>query len=284
MSEVIYEISKSDFNALKSEYGFDIAYKDDDGIYRQTKNVMDKFDRSGLLPDLNNYCLKTFKRSFEEVFLSNQRKQYIANNSTEIDFNLPFNKYYTFNLTGEAILDEKGDVVEIHYMKEGSDIHAICEERSYKRTMTGAIPNEEFHIVRDITIKYYKKDGSFTEIILPSQLMNEYERKKIDKKARANVIDKVREETGQFIMSFVIGKVHQGLVAPQDAQNTIYATAAEALTMLESLNDQISAYRDDRQDLPLLTALNNYTRTTLLTEEIIRFIIDHVNIEYYIKE
>ena len=284
MSEVIYEISKSDFNTLKSEYSFDIAYKDDDGSYKQTKNVIDKFDRSGLLPDLNNYCLKTFKRPFEEVFISNQRKQYIANDSTEIDFNLPFNKYYTFNLTGEAILDEKGDVVEIHYIKEGSDTHAICEERSYKRTMSGIIPNEEFHIVRDITIKYYKKDGSFTEIILPPQLMNEYERKKIDKKARANVIDKVREETGQFIMSYVIGKVHQGLVPPGNAQSTIYATAAEALTMLESLNDQISAYRDDRQDLPLLTALDNYTRTELLTEEIISFIKDHVNIKYYAKE
>lgn len=284
MSEVIYEISKSDFNALKSEYGFDIAYKDDDGTYKQTKNIMDKFDKSGLLPDLKNYCLKTFRKPFEEVFVSNQRKQYIANDSTEIDFNLPFNKYYTFNLTGKAILDDKGDVIEINYIKEGSELRAISEHRAYKRTMTGTIPNEEFHIVRDVTIRYYKKDNTFTEIVLPSQLMNEYERKKIDKKARANVIDKVREETGQFIMSYVIGKVHQGLVAPGNAQNTIYATAAEALTMLESLNDQISAYRDDRQDLPLLTALNNYTRTELLTDEIIQFIIDHVNIKYYTKE
>ena len=284
MSEIIYFLSKYHFDALKSEYGFDIAYKDDDGTYRQSKVVLDKFDSQGLLPDLNNYCLKTFKKPFEEVFKSNQRAQYIANDDTEIDFNLPFNKYYTFNLTGEAVLNEKGDVVEVHYHKQGTLEAAICEYRSYKRSMTGVIPNEEFKIIRDITIKYFKKDGTFTERVLPSQLMNEHERKKIDKKARANVIDKVREETGQFIMSYIIGKAQLGQIAPGNVPSTVYATAAEALTMLESLNDQISAYRDDRQDLPLLHALEVYERTELLTDDIIQFIIDHVNIKYYTRE
>jgi len=284
MSEVIYEISKAVYDALKSEYGFEVAYKDDDGKYRQTKKVIDKFDSLGMLPDLNNYCLKTFKRSFEDVFISNQRGQFIANDDTEIDFNLPFNKYYTFCLTGKAVLADNGDVIEVHYMKEGHEKPAICEYRQYIREQYGEIPTDTYKVVRIITVRYFKKDGTYVERELLPQTMTDFERKKLDKKARANVIDKVREETGYFIQSYVIGKVHQGLIAPQDAPGIIYATATEALTMLETLNDQISAYRDDRQTEPLLTALINYPRTELLTDDIFNYIIENINIQYYIKK
>lgn len=283
MEDILYEITKSNFQTLSNHYNFDIGYLDEDNIYKVHKSFLDKLKSQNFLLDLELMCTTLLSKSFSEVFIDSSIHNYIANNEKEIDYKVPFDKFFTYELHANAILDLKGDVVEVHYKKDpDSNIIAISEFREHIREVSGIIPNDEYILRRVITVKFFKFDGSYTEKIF-DRVLNEYERKKLDSKSRRAVIDSVKSSTGDFIINFYMSKVASGEIDINDVSSTIMSTSIEALSMIESLNDQISAYRDDRENGPLVNALNSYPRTNLLVDEIINFIRDSINITFYNK-
>ncbi len=283
MEGITYEITNSDFSVLSAHYGFDTGYLDEDSVYKIDQSFIDKLQSQGILMDIEEQCQNLLGKQLSETLVDSHIHDYRANEMSELDYTVPFDKFYTYELHSEAVIDSSGDVIEVHYKKDpNKDDIAISEFRQHIRELTGQIPDEVYTLRRIVTVRFFRFDGTYTERIF-DRYLNNYERKKLDTKSRRAVIDSVKGTTGDFIAQFYTDQVIGGQLAPEDAPSTIHAAATEALTMIEQLNDQISAYRDDRENAPLVNALNSYTRTTLLTDEIIQFITNSINIEYYTR-
>lgn len=187
--------------------------------------------------------------------------------STKDDFSI----WSNFFLNSVAEINLKGDKSKIAWT-DANGVVAIEEYPTYTRWTVGTGMAAKSYLKRDLTIKYYKQNGTFTQVVLPTKIYNEKERIDNDKKSRNNIIEACRTNTGGFIYkSNIIGRT-QHLIGPQ---------INEALNMLKTLQAVITVYREDREYMPLVKALQDLTATALLPQATIDFIINQVNINYY---
>jgi hypothetical protein len=198
-------------------------------------------------------------------------QQYIYNDKFNLDLDKDFSQWINFNLTGFAEINEFGDKSKIYWKKPNGNI-AIEETPVYTRWKEGLGLLANNFLKRDLKIKFFKKNGSFTEITLPTKIYSNKERIDADKKSRNNVIERCRENTGKYIASQNIN-----LGTPEKIEIQL----SEALTMFKNLSSELSVYREDREHEPLVLALNNYPTSENLPASTINFIINQVNIQYY---
>jgi len=187
---------------------------------------------------------------------------FIANNDYDIDTSIQFNKYFTFNLSPKAQTNEKGDLHIIEYYTNNDEL-AITEERIYDRSV-----NDHLKAVDEtIIIKYFKKDGTYLENILPKRRLSDYDRDRLDQKARKNTLDLVK-------------KVAVGFLLQNNPVETHEAAIDEAGLMFFNLSAQLSAYEQSVL-APLNYGLNNYQTTEIITTDFIQLIISKINYELY---
>ena len=129
-----------------------------------------------------------------------------------------------------------------------------------------------FKLMRSLSIKYYKKDGSFLLVQMPVKHYSNKERIDVDKKSRNNIIERVREKTGQHIYSKNIQAGTPLLIEPE---------LLAALTLFSTLSKQLQEYREDRNHEPLVLALSAIIPVAPLTQDTIDFIKTGVNVSYY---
>lgn len=198
-------------------------------------------------------------------------EKYIYNNLFELCMKDDFSIWSNFFLNSVAEINLKGDKSKITW-KNADGIIAIEEFPTYTRWTVGAGMTAKSFLKRDLTVKYYRQNGTFSQVVLPTKIYNEKERIDNDKKSRNNIIEACRSNTGAFIYkSNLIANTPQ-LISPQ---------INEALNMLKTLQAVITVYREDREYMPLVKALQDLTPTALLPQTTINFIINQVNINYY---
>lgn len=267
---------------------------------------------------------------FDNLLNNHDSKQYenfIYNKSKSIDYYKNFRQSFLYNLIGDDVKDWSGDEIQLNWyikykntevdsivdngdgtktlilnsekqykttdLKEYIDhvgVLAIKETRNYERTKTGVLPSEIYTLKKETTIRYYRENGEFEDVVLNLKLYSEYDRKKRDSKSRSNIIEKVRTSLAVEIQNYWMS-------LPVPEPENIILSAHEFLKMFEGLSDQLSAYRNDREKEPLFNKLEkllssyilmpnendirlNYNMN-LIPDLLIQFIIDKVNIDLY---
>ena len=61
----------------------------------------------------------------------------------------------------------------------------------------------------------------------------------------------------------------------------IFVELNDTLLFLEKLNPEVNIYRFDREHIPLVFALQNTLPTQNVPQDVLDFIINKVNIDYY---
>ena len=61
----------------------------------------------------------------------------------------------------------------------------------------------------------------------------------------------------------------------------IFVELNDTLLFLEKLNPEVNIYRFDREHIPLVVALQNTLPTQNVPQDVLDFIINKVNIDYY---
>jgi len=259
---------------------------------------------------------------------SKQYENFIYNKSQSIDYYKNFRQSFLYNLMGDDVKDWSGDEIELNwYVKfqnnevssnidngdgtktvtlNNGDIYttsdvktyvdyigilAIKETRIYQRTKTGVLPSEVYTLKKDTTIRYYRNDGEFEDVVLNLKLYSEYDRKKRDAKSRSNIIEKVRTSLADEIQNYWMS-------LPVPEPENVTPSAQEFLKMFEGMSDQLSAYRNDREKEPLVNKLqkllSGYVLLTgeydirldydmnLIPDFLLQYIIDKVNIDLYL--
>jgi hypothetical protein len=187
---------------------------------------------------------------YDELELQKEGLKFVANNSFEIDFEKAFDKYYIFNLSGFATIGSLGDIEQIQY-KTNNDELAIVETRENVRSVNGLVKT----ISQTISVKYYRKDGTYLENVLPTRLLSEYERTELDRKARANTVNKIKTDLIKQL-------------AENTAPEELETARNEVGGMFYSLSAQISAYEQSVIS-PLIQSLGAYPVNTHVTTDLI---------------
>ena len=201
----------------------------------------------------------------------NDGKLFIYNNLKEINTKDDFSVWSNFFLDSVANIDLKGDKSKIIW-KNSDGLIAIEEELTYTRYKEGVGLLAKLFLKRDLSVKYFRKNGTFEAVTLPTRLYNENERISSDKKSRSNIIESVRKNTGGFIYQTNITNGTPQNITPQ---------LEEALKLFDTLHKQVTLYREEREHLPLVTALQNNGVNSNLTQGTLNFIINAVNLDYY---
>ncbi len=211
--------------------------------------------------------------SEEEITLINneENKRFIYNNEFEINQKDDFSIWSNFFLNGDAVIDNKGDKSQIIW-KNNNGNTAIVEELVYTRYKVGTGLLAQLFLKRDLSVKYYRKNGTFELVVLPTRVYNENERVSADKKSRSNIIERVRKNTGAFIYQTNLQNGTPQNITPQ---------LQEALKLFDTLQKQITLYREEREHLPLVTALQGTSVNDNLMQSTLNYIINAVNIDYY---
>lgn len=205
---------------------------------------------------------------------------FVYNNKTYIEKDKNFKQNFLYQLTSKvenSDIDAKGDVLKLKWYKDEN--LAIEEDRVYTRTKEGVFPAEVNTLTKQTNIKFYREEGDYEEIVL-NRVYNEKDRKERDKKSRTLLLEQVRYDTGIYI-----AQETQNNSLPTDTpeiiQENINNAIAEAKLMFDVLNKEISQYRNDRIKEPLINGLNNFPRTSVITNDVINFILSKVDIEFY---
>lgn len=198
--------------------------------------------------------------------------KFIYNNKFAIDLKDDFSLWQNFYLKGTATIDNWGDKQKIEWTNTNDEL-AIEEYPLYIRTKIGSGLLAELELKRELTIRYFRKNGQYQDVQLPTKFYNVVERKYADTKARTNIIENTRQKTGEYIY---VKNITNG--TPQNIETELGA----ALHLLESLQPQIAVYRNDREHMPLVTALQNTQPTQNVPQDVLDFIISMVNIDYYV--
>lgn len=197
--------------------------------------------------------------------------KFLYNNEFYVNTKDDFSLWQNFYLKGKAIINAWGDKEKIQWFNSNNEL-AIEEYPIYTRQKLGQGLLSELLLTRDLTIRYFRKNGSYQEVILPTKTYNEVERKYADTKSRTNIIEDTRQKTGEYIY---MKNMQNG--TPQNIETELGA----ALHLLDSLQPQISVYRSDREHTPLVIALQNTLPTQNVPQDVLDFIINKVNIDYY---
>jgi len=209
----------------------------------------------------------------DQIIADHNKEDYelLYNSKFHVNQEDDFSLWKNFYLRSTATINSWGDKENIQWIDIQNRV-AVEEFPLYTRTKQGNSLLSALELKRDLTIRYYRVNGSFEEVILPTKYYNEVERKYADTKARTNIIESTRQKTGEYIYgkNMVTG-------TPQNIEVELGA----ALLLLESLQSQIAVYRSDREHLPLVNALQSTTPTTNVPQDVLDFIINMVNIDYY---
>lgn len=193
------------------------------------------------------------------------------NNSKDLDVTTDFSEWINYYLNGTATIDSKGDKSNIKWKNEADEL-CVEEFPVYMRTKTGTGLLANFILKRDLTIRFYKKDDTYEEIVLPTKTYSKKDRIEAEIKSRTNIIERCREKVGFYIYQ-------KNMVAgtPEKIEPELIATTE----MLKLFNGELSTYRNDREIGPLVIALQNFQPITNVPQGVIDYIITLVNIEYY---
>lgn len=197
------------------------------------------------------------------------------NDQYEINLKDDFSIWSNFYLSALAVLDAKGDKSKISWYKNKDlpNQKLVIEEIPvYTRWSIGNGKLAQLKLKRDLKIRFYRYNGTFVEVDLPTKTYNEKERVDSDKKSRSNMVETCRKNTGIYIYTTNLQKGKPQNINPE---------LDEALNLFKTLQAYITVYREDREHLPLVGALQNTVATTFLPQETINFIINQLNINFY---
>lgn len=196
---------------------------------------------------------------------------FLHNNKPFLDEFVDFSEWVNYQLTGFADIDIRGDKSKIIWKNE---LGQVCIEETpvYTRSVVGSGLLASFNLERTLTIKYYKIGGSFKEVQMPIKHYSNKERIEADKKSRNNLIERVREQTGNFIYqkNVVAGTPH-----------LIELELLAALSLFKILSPELQAYREDREHAPIVAALQAIVPVLPMTQATINFIKLGVDVNYY---
>lgn len=196
---------------------------------------------------------------------------FIHNSKTFLDPFVDFSEWVNYQLTGFADINSFGDKEKIYWKNELGDL-CIEETPIYTRTVEGTGLLAIYKLMRSLSIKYYKKDGTFLLVEMPVKHYSNKERIDVDKKSRNNIIERIREKTGQHIYTKNVIAGTPLLIEPE---------LTSALTLFSTLSKQLQEYREDRNHEPLVLALTALVPGLPLTQDTIDFIKTGVNVTYY---
>lgn len=197
--------------------------------------------------------------------------KFIYNNDFYVNKNDDFSAWASFFLNPEAEINDRGDKSRIIWKTNDEEI-AIIEEPTYIRYKVGEGLLAKLFLKRELTVKYFRKNGTFESHILPVRIYNENDRVMADKKSRSSIIELVRKNTAGFIYQVNMIAQTPEKITPQ---------LLEALKLFDSLQKFITLYREEREHKPLVQALQAVVPNENLSQETINFIINGVNIDYY---
>lgn len=193
------------------------------------------------------------------------------NNSKDLNVTTDFSEWINYYLNGTATIDSKGDKSNIKWRNEAGEL-CIEEFPVYTRTKIGSGLLANFILKRDLTIRFYKKDDTYEDIVLPTKTYSKKDRIEAEIKSRTNIIERCREMVGAYIYQ-------KNMLAgtPQNIEPQLIATTE----MLKLFNGELSTYRNDREIEPLIIALQNFQPITNVPQDVIDYIITLVNVPYY---
>ena len=201
----------------------------------------------------------------------NSNSLFIYNNQLEVDQKDDFSTWSQFFLNNVAEVNNWGDKSKILWKTNDGKL-AIEEVLTYTRYKEGEGLLAKLFLKRNLKVRYYRENGSYKEFDLPERVYNEHERITADKKSRSNIIERVRENTGAFIYK-------RNLIA--GTPQLIEVQLIEALNLFDSLQKQVTLYREERKHVPLVQALQAVQVNENLAQETLDYIINAVNIDYY---
>jgi hypothetical protein len=207
----------------------------------------------------------------EIVEQENKNSPFVYNNKLEVDKKDDFSTWSTFFLNSVAEVNSWGDKSKILWKNNDGKL-AIEELLTYTRYREGTGLLAKLFLKRGLKVRYYRENGSFVEFELPERIYNENERVDADKKSRSNILERVRKNTGAFIYKRCLIDGTPQLIEVQ---------LIEAMKLFDSLQKQVTLYREEREHLPLVQALQAVQTNENLVQETLDYIINAVNIDYY---
>lgn len=212
------------------------------------------------------------KATTEEIQeTENANSLFIYNNKLEVNQQDDFSTWSQFFLNAVAEVDNWGDKSKILWKTNEGKL-AIEELLTYTRYKDGDGLLAKLFLKRNLKVRYYRENGSFKEFDLPEKIYNENERVDADKKSRSTIIERVRKNTGVFIYK-------RNLIAK--TPQLIEVQLIEALKLFDSLQKQVTLYREEREHKHLVQALQAVQVNENLVQETLDYIINAVNIDYY---
>lgn len=227
------------------------------------------FDTFSFKPTLveGEIVLASFAVQREDTF----NKRYIYNNELYIEPKDDFSVWSAYFLEPSASIDSHGDKTFIEW-RTSAGVLAIKEYPVYVRQQSGDNLTGIKTLTRQLTIHYYKNDGSHTEVVLPEKKYNDKERVYSDIKSLTNVIERTRDLTAAYIQQRNITAGTPEKILPE---------LGGTLQLFDLLQPELSVYRNDRKKDALIQSLTNFTPTTEVPADTISFILSCVDIELY---
>ena len=211
------------------------------------------------------YVVDITKLVGDPKILVPEKDKLVMTDSIQVDTSINYRIHYLTGIDTMGIPDKKGDIstIEGHLWDSlnNVDILAVRETIKYVRDFDD---KGERRISSTNRIDYFKKDGTVGLIHIPKDCFgndlvhhyNKHHRKKLDEKARANLVTMSEEAGGFHIYTKNMEAETPELINPQ---------LEEALTLFVTLDNEKNAYLKGVRN-PLLDALAAIDTTVLLDE------------------